>query len=87
MVISNVIYDLYVSLKDYIVNKYGIYMKSVYLTWKTWDLIERWTENVSKCKIELKSVYLTIVTWDLTERWTENVSKYKIELKSVYVTW
>ena len=46
----------------------------------TWDLIKRWTENVSKYKIELKSVYLTIVTWDLTERWTENVSKYKIEL-------
>ena len=33
----------------------------------TWDLTERWTENVSKYMIELKSVYLTIVTWDLTE--------------------
>ena len=53
----------------------------------TWDLTERWTENVSKYKIELKSVYLTIVPWDLTERWTENASKYMIELKSVYLTW
>ena len=53
----------------------------------TWDLTERWTENVSKYKIELKSVFLTILTWDLTERWTENVSKYKIELKSLYLTW
>ena len=55
-------------------------MKSLSLTWKTWDLTEIRAENVSKYKIELKSVYLTIVTWDLTERWTENVSKYKIEL-------
>ena len=61
-------------------HKYGIYMKSLSLTWKTWDLTKRWTENVPKDKIELKSVYLTIVTWDLTERWTENVSKYKIVL-------
>ena len=68
------------SLKEYIVHKYGIYMKSLSLTWKTWDLTKRWTENVSKYKIELKSVYLTIVTWDLTEMWTENVSKCKIEL-------
>ena len=52
MVISNVIYDLWVSFKDYIVNKYGIYMKSVYLTWKTWDVKERRNENVSKYKIE-----------------------------------
>ena len=29
MVISNVIYDLYVSLKEYSVHKYGIYIKSV----------------------------------------------------------
>ena len=61
----------------------NIELKSVYLTIITWDLTERWTENVSKYKIELKSVYLTIVTFDLTERWTENVSKYKIELNSV----
>ena len=47
----------------------------MYLTIVTWDLTERWTENVSKYKIEPKSVFLTIVTWDLTERWTENVSK------------
>ena len=47
-------------------NKYGIYMKSVYLTWKTWDLTERRNENLSKYKIELKSVFLTIVTWELT---------------------
>ena len=53
MVISNVIYGLYVSLKDYIVHKYGIYMKSLSLTWKTWDLSEIRAENVSKCKIEL----------------------------------
>ena len=44
---------------NYIVNKYGIYMKSVYLTWKTWDLTERWNKNESKWKIELKSLYLT----------------------------
>ena len=61
--------------------------KSVYLTIVTFDLTERWTENVSKYKIELKSVYLTIVTWDLTERWTQNVSKYEIEQISVYLTW
>ena len=60
---------------------------SLYLTIVTWDLTERWTENVSKYKIELKSVFLTIVTWDLTERWTENVSNYKIELKPVYLRW
>ena len=47
----------------------------MFLTIVTWDLRERWTENVSKYEIELKSVFLTIVTWDLTERWTENVSK------------
>ena len=52
----------------------------MFLTIVTWDLTERWTENVSKYKIELKSVFLEIVTWDLTERWTENASKYKIEL-------
>ena len=46
----------------------------------TWDLTERWTENVSKYKIEQKSVYITWKTWDLTERWNENASKYKIEL-------
>ena len=50
----------------------------MYLTIVTWDLTERWTENVSKYKIELKSVYLTIVTWDLTERWTENVSNIRL---------
>ena len=49
--------------------------KTVHLTIVTWDLTERWTENVSKYMIELKSVHLTTVTWDLTERWTENVSK------------
>ena len=48
MVISNIIYDLLVSQKDYIVHKYGIYMKSLSLTWKTWDLTEIWAENVSK---------------------------------------
>ena len=74
MVISNVIYGLYVSPKDYIVHKYGIYMKSLSLTWKTWDLTEMWTENVSKYNIELISVYLTWKTWDLTERRNENVS-------------
>ena len=31
----------------------------------TWDLTERWTENVSKYKIEQKSVYITWKTWDL----------------------
>ena len=61
-------------------HKYGIYMKSLTLTWKTWDLTEIRDEKVSKYKIEQISVYLTIVTWDLTERWTENVSKYEIEL-------
>ena len=30
-----------------------IELKSVYLTIVTWDLTERWTENVSKYKIEL----------------------------------
>ena len=50
------------------------------LTIVTWDLTERWTENVSKYKIELKSVHLTIVTWDFTDIWNANVSKYKIEL-------
>ena len=64
-------------MKMYPSNK--IELKSVYLTIVTWDLTERWTENVSKYKIELRSVYLTIVTFDLTERTTENVSKYKIE--------
>ena len=33
MLISNIIYYLKVSLKDYIVYKCGSYMKSVYLTW------------------------------------------------------
>ena len=59
MVISNIIYDLRVSHKDYNVHKYGIYMKALYLTWKTWDLTERWNKNESKYKIELKSLYLT----------------------------
>ena len=54
--------------------------KSVYLTIVTWDLTERWTENVSKIDWT-KSVYLTMVTSDLTKRWAENVSKYMIELK------
>ena len=48
-------------------SKYKIELKSVFLTIVTWDLTERWTENVSKYKIELKSVYLRIVTFDLTE--------------------
>ena len=34
-------------------------LTSVYLTIVTWDLTERWTENVSKYKIEQKIVYLT----------------------------
>ena len=53
MCTSNIISGLYVSLKDYIVHKYGIYMKSLSLTWKTWYLTEIRAENVSKCKIEL----------------------------------
>ena len=50
----------------------------MHLTIATWDLTERWTENVSKYMIELKSVHLTIVTWNLTEKWTENVSKIRL---------
>ena len=55
-----------------------IELKSVYLTIVTWNLTERWTENVSKYMNELKSVYVTIVTWNLTEKWTENVSKIRL---------
>ena len=33
LVISNIIYGLWIALKDYSVHEYGIYMKSVYLTW------------------------------------------------------
>ena len=40
-------------------SKYKIGQISVYLTIVTWDLTERWTENVSNYKIELKPVYLT----------------------------
>ena len=40
-------------------SKYKIELKSVFLTIETWDLTERWAENVSKYKIELKSLYLT----------------------------
>ena len=47
-------------------------LKSLYLTIVTWDLTERYTDNVSKYKIEQKSVYITWKTWDLTERWNEN---------------
>ena len=56
------------------------------LTIVTWNLTERWTENVSKYNIELISVYLKWKTWDFTEIWNENQSKLKIELISVYLT-
>ena len=38
-------------MKMYPSNK--IELKSVYLTWKTWDLTERWNENETKYTIEL----------------------------------
>ena len=52
-------------------HKYGVYMKSVYLTWQTRDFTEILNENQSKVKIEQISVYLTWLTWDLTKSWTE----------------
>ena len=51
--------NAWVALKVCSVHKYGIYKKSMYFTWFTWDLTEIWPENVSKYMIEKISVYLT----------------------------